>query len=144
MMIVKKRSRDVNFRERILKAYEYSCSVCGFNVRLGSNLVAIDAAHIQWHQSGGPDIEENGIALCSLHHKLFDRGVFTITNEHQLIVAEEAHGTNGFEEWLMRYHGSKIRRPIHPDYQPRDNYINWHLREVFRSPGRTTSMFYYK
>jgi putative restriction endonuclease len=143
LTVVKKRPRDAYFRERILKAYEHSCAVCGFNVRLGSNLVGIDAAHIQWHQSGGPDIEENGIALCSLHHKLFDRGVFTITNEHQLIVAEDAYGTNGFEEWLMRYHGSKIRRPIHPDYQPKDNYINWHSREVFRSPGRTTSEFYY-
>lgn len=41
----------------------------GFNVRLGHQLVGVDAAHIQWHQAGGPDTEENGIALCSLHHK---------------------------------------------------------------------------
>lgn len=79
--VQKKKIRDPDFRERILKAYEYSCSVCGFNVRLGHHLVAIDAAHIQWHQAGGPDTEENGIALCSLHHKLFDRGLFTITEE---------------------------------------------------------------
>ncbi|KAA0550407.1 HNH endonuclease [Bacillus sp. BGMRC 2118] len=24
-----------------------------------------------WHQADGPDDEENGIALCSLLHKLF-------------------------------------------------------------------------
>lgn len=132
----KKLRRDSDFRDRILRAYEYNCAVCGFNVRLGHNLVGIDAAHIQWHQAGGPDVEENGIALCSLHHKLFDRGVFTITDKRELLVAEEAHGTVGFQEWLMRFHGKRIRHPIHPLYQPKDNFLEWHIREVFRGPGR--------
>lgn len=128
--------RDPNFRDRILRAYEYSCAVCGFNVRLGNNLVGIDAAHIQWHQAGGPDVEENGISLCSLHHKLFDRGVFTITDDRKLIVAEEAHGTIGFEEWLMRFHGKRVRDPIRPLYEPKHQFLEWHVREVFRGPGR--------
>ncbi|WP_274649007.1 phosphorothioated DNA-binding restriction endonuclease [Paenibacillus humicola] len=132
----KKRKRDPGFRDRILKAYEYSCAVCGFNVRLGHNLVAIDAAHIQWHQAGGPDTEENGIALCSLHHKLFDRGVFTITGERDLLVTEQAYGTQGFEEWLMRFHGKKVRSPINPIYTTKESFISWHVREVFRGPAR--------
>ncbi|KKO54314.1 phosphorothioated DNA-binding restriction endonuclease [Paenibacillus sp. DMB20] len=136
LFVRKKRKRDPHFRDRILKAYEYSCAVCGFNVRLGHHLVAIDAAHIQWHQAGGPDREENGIALYSLHHKLFDRGVFTITGERELLVAEQAHGTHGFEEWLMRFHGKKVRSPIHPEYTPRERFIGWHIREVFRGPAR--------
>lgn len=132
----KKRLRDPYFRERILRAYEYSCAICGFNVRLGHNLVAIDAAHIQWHQAGGPDIEGNGIALCSLHHKLFDRGVFSINEDQKMVVAEAAHGSQGFDEWLMRFHGNEIKRPIRPEYQPEARYISWHVREVFRGPAR--------
>ncbi|MFF2909200.1 phosphorothioated DNA-binding restriction endonuclease [Paenibacillus sp. NPDC057934] len=131
-----RKKRDPQFRNRILTAYEYSCAVCGFNVRLGSQLVAIDAAHIQWHQAGGPDQEENGIALCTLHHKLFDRGVFTITNDRRLLVAEEAHGTRGLEEWLMRYHGTEIRSPISPLYRPKLVFLEWHVREVFKGPAR--------
>jgi len=131
-----RRRRDPEFRNRILKAYEYSCAICGFNVRLGHNLVAVDAAHIQWHQAGGPDSEENGIALCALHHKLFDRGVFTITEDRQMLVAEEAYGTQGFEEWLMKFHGREIRGPIHPTYRPQVTFIEWHRREVFRGPAR--------
>jgi putative restriction endonuclease len=137
----KTKKRDPEFRERILKAYEYSCAVCGFNVRLGHHLVAIDAAHIQWHQAGGPDTEENGIALCSLHHKLFDRGVFTITEERKLLVSEQAYGTHGFEEWLMRFHGQTVRAPISPLYIPKDRYIHWHAREVFRGPARYVSEY---
>lgn len=128
--------RNPQFRERILKAYEYKCAVCGFNVRLGNILVAVEAAHIKWHQAGGPDQEENGIAFCTMHHKLFDRGVFTLSESLQFQVAETAHGTEGFDEWLMRYHGKEIRPPQSPLYRPKDAYINWHLREVFRGPAR--------
>ena len=130
--------RNPDFRERILRAYEYRCAVCGFNVRLGETLVAVEAAHIKWHCYGGPDNEENGIALCSLHHKLFDRGAFTLDRSFTLHVAESAHGTSGFDEWLMRYHDRPIQRPQSPDYYPNDGYINWHAREVFRGPSRYT------
>lgn len=130
------RVRDPKFRDKILRAYEYSCAVCGFNVRLGNNLVGVEAAHIKWHQAGGPDREENGVALCAIHHKLFDRGVFTITDSREIVVSEEAHGTSGFTEWLMRYHGRSVRKPIHPEYIPDNAYINWHIKEVFRGPGR--------
>ncbi|WP_163103031.1 phosphorothioated DNA-binding restriction endonuclease [Peribacillus alkalitolerans] len=132
----KSKSRDPKFREKILRAYEYSCAVCGFNVRLDNNPVGIEAAHIKWHQAGGPDNEENGIALCSLHHKLFDRGVFTLTDNLEFIVAEAANGNRGFDEWLMRYHGQFIRKPINPTYYPEISFVNWHVKEVFKGPGR--------
>lgn len=131
-----KRKRDPKFRERILRAYGYSCAICGFNVRLAHTLVGVEAAHIKWHQAGGPDSENNGIALCSLHHKLFDRGVFTISDNRKMIVSQEAHGTQGFEEWLMRYHGEIIRKPIESFYSPDNAYLGWHIREVFRGPER--------
>jgi putative restriction endonuclease len=69
-----RKKRDPDFRKRVLTAYEYRCAVCGFDVRLGSVSIALDAAHIRWHQAGGPDREGNGLALCVLHHKLFDLG----------------------------------------------------------------------
>lgn len=71
-----------------------------------------------------------------MHHKLFDKGVFTLDKSLVFRVAEEAHGTCGFDEWLMRYHGQPIRRPQSPDYYPNDDYISWHVREVFRGPYR--------
>lgn len=131
-----KRIRDPQFRDRILRAYGYQCCICGFNVRLGSSLVAVEAAHIKWHQYKGPDTEENGIALCSMHHKLFDRGVFTIDQELKVLVSEDAYGNNGFDEWLMRFHGREIAAPIRPRYKPHDDFISWHVREVFKGSGR--------
>ena len=129
-------ARSPDFRDRILRAYEYSCAVCGFDVRLGTVPVALEAAHIKWHQAGGPDEERNGLALCTLHHKLFDRGVFTLSNSMSVIVSEGANGTRGFQEWVVAYHGRAIRAPQRPTYYPDENWVAWHVREVFQSPGR--------
>ena len=63
--------------------------------------VALEAAHIKWHQAGGPDEESNGLALCTMHHKLFDRGVFTLSDKMKVIVSEIANGTKGFQEWVI-------------------------------------------
>jgi putative restriction endonuclease len=126
-----RRKRDPDFRRRVLKAYEYRCAVCGFDVRLGSVSIALDAAHIRWHQAGGPDDETNGLALCVLHHKTFDLGAFTVS-DGLVLVSDQAHGTNGFHETLMAYHGGSVREPQRPDWRPGPEHLLWHGREVFK------------
>lgn len=132
---VTRRTRDPQFRQRVLEAYEYRCAVCGFDVRLGSVSIALDAAHIRWHQANGPDEETNGLALCVLHHKTFDLGVFTVS-EGVLLVSDQAHGTSGFRETLLGYHGGPIREPQRPDWQPEPKHLDWHRREVFKGAPR--------
>ena len=46
--------RNSDFRMRVLRAYEYRCCVCGFDMRLGDKLAGIEAAHIMWHTAKGP------------------------------------------------------------------------------------------
>jgi len=128
--------RDPKFRENILRAYEYRCAVCGFDIRLGLRPVALEAAHIKWRQAGGPDHEINGLALCSLHHKLFDRGAFTLSKEFEILVSDHAHGTAGFEEWLMRFHGEKLNFPQRQTNYPSEDFTRWHVREVFQGEYR--------
>jgi putative restriction endonuclease len=128
--------RDPQFRQRVLTAYEYRCAVCGFDVRLGSVSIALDAAHIRWHQADGPDREDNGLALCVLHHKTFDLGAFTVNARGVLLVSDQAHGTVGFEEALLRHHGKPVRRPQRPDWAPAQEFVGWHGREVFKGTAR--------
>lgn len=130
------RSRIPNFRENILRAYNYRCAVCGFDVKLRHQPVALEASHIKWHRAGGPDTEVNGLALCSLHHKLFDRGVFTLSAKLEVLVSEYAYGSVGFEEWLMGFHGKEINSPQRQAYRPHEDFTGWHFREVFKGPYR--------
>ena len=46
------------------------------------------AAHIKWFQARGQDVVPNGLALCSLHHKIFDLGAFTVLpGNHQIVIS---------------------------------------------------------
>jgi len=128
--------RDPNFSEKVLSAYEYKCAVCSFDIRIHNSTVGIEAAHIQWHKAHGPDTVENGIALCNLHHILFDSGIFTLDDEHRFLLSEKATGTNGFSSSLLQYHSQKLNRPIRNSYEPDHKYIDWHHKEVFKHPAR--------
>jgi len=128
--------RDPRFRQQVLTAYEQRCAICGFDVRLGGIQLGLDAAHIKWHQAGGPDVTENGIALCVLHHKLFDRGAFTISAAHAVEISEGLTGSTGFDAHLLNFHGKKMRHPQHPDHPPKHEYLDWHRRQVFQGPPR--------
>lgn len=128
--------RNAEFRERVLRAYERRCAVCGFDLRLGTVDVALEAAHIMWHQAGGPDIESNGLALCSLHHKLLDRGAFTVSDERHLLVSQDVSGSTGLEECLMRYHAQSIKKPQSADYLAAPEFLQWHRSQVFRGAAR--------
>ena len=110
--------------------------VCGFDVRLCNQPIGLEAAHIQWHQAGGPDVEHNGLALCSLHHKAFDMGAFTILPDQVLLVSERTYGRSGFDEWLLRFHGHPIRKPLRESYLPGSDFLVWHEKEVFKRPPR--------
>ena len=128
--------RDPAFREIILRAYEFRCAVCGFSSRVGQVLVGVEAAHIKWHQAGGPDKNENGVALCSLHHKLFDRGLFTITPDMRVLVSECATGSAIFKHLVLDFHGRDLSHPVRTEYAPLEAFLEWHVAEVFHPPGR--------
>jgi putative restriction endonuclease len=128
------RRRDPNFRPDVLTAYEYQCAVCGFSLKLGTVPVALEAAHIKWHQAGGPEEPSNGLALCSLHHKLFDLGAFTISEDFCL---EESNQTNSAgKNTVSDFRGHKIYLPQEPKEHPAKEWLRWHKSEVFKGKAR--------
>lgn len=128
----KRAVRDPSFRRRILEAYDYRCAICNFSVRMENTPIALEAAHIKWFQAGGPDIESNGLALCSLHHKLLDRGALGISNENKILVSEKANGHGGFQEWVLNFHDKPLLKPRNKQYAPNTEFTDWHIREVFQ------------
>ncbi|MEX2374145.1 MAG: HNH endonuclease [Dehalococcoidia bacterium] len=132
MEVVRRRKRDPGFRAAVMVAYGYRCCVCDFDARLGNAPLAIEAAHIKWHQAGGPDRVANGLGLCALHHKLLDRGAFTLGSAGEVVVSELVNGGTTTEEALFRYAGKGIRMPRRREARPDDSFIEWHRGEVFR------------
>ncbi len=132
-----RRRRDKAFRDKVLRAYEYRCCVCGFDLRLGHVPVGLEAAHIQWHNVGGPDIETNGLALCALHHKLFDLGAFTLDVPTLKVVFSEhaLAGTRGLSGELQ-HHGKDLLRPVESDALPAPQFLRWNWVNVFKREAR--------
>jgi putative restriction endonuclease len=124
-----------------LLAYNYQCAVCGLDVRLGSITIGLEAAHIKWHQANGPDNVNNGLALCSLHHKIFDLGAFTIDADLRLLVSDKVHGTARLDDVLLRHHGQVISSTTDPDHRPLTTHLDWHRKQVFKEGVRFPKAF---
>ena len=133
------RKRSADFRESILRVYSYKCAICGFDGRLGHSDLGLEAAHIKWFMAGGPDSENNGLALCVLHHKLFDRGAIGISEDSVIMVSEQVHGGRSVQEYLIDFAGKRLSSPISTNYTPDAEYVQWHFKEVFRKPSRTVA-----
>lgn len=86
------KKRDPGFRQAVLLAYEYRCAVCGYDGQLMRETVGIEAAHLRRWAADGPDEVSNALALCSIHHKLLDRGVIGITDRYSVNVSQHFIG----------------------------------------------------
>lgn len=132
-------TRDPNFRCEVLRAYEYRCAVCEFDLRLGDELLGLEAAHIKWHAAGGPDEIQNGLALCGFHHKALDRGAWGLQPDddrgYRILISSEVHGRSRALRWLRDYRGKALQFPQRKDWLPAARFVHWHRREVFRPPA---------
>lgn len=131
-----KRKRDTGFRVLVLQAYQLKCAVCRQDIRIGSESVCLEAAHIKWHQAGGPDDVNNGLCLCSTHHKLFDRGAFTINENLQILVSEHMTGSTQLEEVILRFHAKSIELTTRIEYKPAETHLRWHRDKIFKERPR--------
>jgi len=130
-----KARRDPTFRARVLLAYEFKCAVCDFQLQMDHAPLGLDAAHIKWKQVQGPDSVNNGLSLCTLHHRLFDRGAFTVNEERRVLVSGQVMG-GSLQDALMRFHGRPVQEPREPEFLAGTKHLAWHGREVFRGPAR--------
>ena len=130
------RRRDPRFRDLVLVAYEYRCAACGYDGGLGHEAVGIEAAHVRWWAANGPDELANGVALCSLHHKLFDRGAIGLTADHKVTVSSRFIGRSpAAEQLVLALVDRPLVRPQSGQSLPAAKHVSWHETQVFRGPA---------
>lgn len=131
------RRRDANFRQQVMVAYEYQCAFCGYDGWLSGAAVGLDAAHVRWWAFDGPDEVSNGLCLCALHHKLFDKGVLGITADRRITVSVHYVGrSTTARTQVTTLAGHQVAQPQNAFPTIDDHHITWHHHEVFRSPAR--------
>ena len=128
---VRRIKRDPNFRSNILRAYNYQCAICSYDLRLDETSFGLEAAHIKWKQFHGPCDVDNGMSLCALHHKAFDKGAISINSNLELLISPTLNGGSVSEMLFWQFEGKQIYLPRNEVYHPNLDYVQWHNREVF-------------
>ena len=101
--------------------------------------MALEAAHIMWHALGGPDDPNNGVLLCSIHHKAFDRGAIGLTDDCRIKVSQHLQGGPQVVHLITKLAGKALGMPIEKDMRPAEEFIDWHNSEVFKGPERPST-----
>jgi putative restriction endonuclease len=131
LSVAQGRKRDTNWRRRIVAAWDRSCAFCGYDGALHGAPVGIEAAHIRWFNFGGPDSLNNGLALCSLHHKLLDRGAIGLSSPGTIYVSDAFSANGDVGRSVYALHGLELR-PRPGTELPAAEYVLWHRQEVFK------------
>ncbi|QNI99440.1 HNH endonuclease family protein [Synechococcus sp. A15-62] len=81
LLQTKVRVRDSGFREAVFALHGTTCLCCDFSIKS-----VLEAAHIVPVSEQGSDEPRNGIPLCPTHHSAFDKHLFCIDPQTNLIV----------------------------------------------------------
>lgn len=129
-------SRDATtesgFREAVLNAYGNSCALTGYSLNFGEAYPGLEAAHLCWPQVGGNDTVSNGIAMTTLHRKLFHLGLFTIGADYEIQVSNQIRESGRASLNLRKLNGRSITLPDNPNDYPSQRNLMWHAKWVFR------------
>ncbi|MGW0706417.1 phosphorothioated DNA-binding restriction endonuclease [Streptomyces sp. NPDC002643] len=136
-----RRKRDPRMRELVLTAYEYRCAFCGYDGRIGAVSVGLEAAHVRWWAFDGPDEVENGLCLCSLHHKLFDKGVLGVGDGRRVLVSQRFVGhSDAARAQVLALAGRPLLGPQAGAPSVAPAHRDWHISQVFHGAPRPAAV----
>lgn len=128
-------SRDVNFKRKVLSAYENRCAVTRYQLKL------IDAAHIlPVAIEGSSDHVSNGLALSPTMHRAFDYGLIYLDEGLNIKINDvsatelETLGLHGGVDSFRRLMDRRIHLPSDNSQWPNVSFIR-NANKCRRIPG---------
>lgn len=135
----KERGREGRFRNTVIPAYDFTCALTGYRVSTMRESI-VDAAHIHQFGRGGGNDPRNGIALCKNAHWLFDRGLWSLTDDYRVIVTKDDFLESGPEAFQLRKMVDKvIGLPRQEHLRPDPRYLAWHREHVLDPQHKSAS-----
>jgi hypothetical protein len=127
---VNRLKRDAAFRDVILSNYGCSCAVTGLRFRHGIHIEA-EAAHIIGKDASGPDDPRNGLALSRTAHWAFDHGLFTLSDDYEVLIHDHARDGDQRLKSIFETEGKRILLPNEAFYRPHPSALAWHRQHRF-------------
>jgi putative restriction endonuclease len=129
---VRRTLRDAAFKNRVLTCYSHRCAMCDFQLDL------VEAAHIvPVAEPTSTDETSNGIALCILHHRAYDKVLVSVGDNYRVLSSNaeqnrlrEIGHDGGIRKFLTALRPLIHLPPAVPD-RPNVNYLR-RSREIRR------------
>jgi putative restriction endonuclease len=125
--------REARFRLRVMAAYSYTCALSRYRLTTITGKSIVDAAHIHQFADSRNNDPRNGLALTKNAHWLFDNGLWALTDDYKVIVAQGEFAEAGDNHHLLSaYHGQTILLPSDRTQWPNPIHVAWHRNKEFK------------
>lgn len=114
--LARTRVHQGRFRARVIPAYRNRCAICRLQ-----ELRLLDAAHIVGDlEELGEPVVSNGVSLCSIHHRAFDKNLVGISPDYSVQVSRRLldEDDGPMLELLKGFHGREIEVPSRQVLRP--------------------------
>ncbi len=127
--VVKVRRGQRFFRDAVLASYQNQCCVCGTPIP-----ELLNASHIiPWADEESTRLNPtNGLCLCALHDRGFDRGLMTVSPDYEIIISSNIHRhlpQQALEYGFIIYEHSQINLPT--KFLPEKAFLEAHNNRYF-------------
>ena len=128
--VVKTRLVQSFFRNTVLCSYSYECAICTIDLK-----ELLVASHIiPWsHNEKLRANPKNGILLCNLHDKAFDKGLITINSDFKIMLGTrifDKQDNKMIKDAFLRYNNQMMSFPKR--FKPEQEYLEYHRDKIYQ------------
>ncbi|HLN99965.1 MAG TPA: HNH endonuclease [Pyrinomonadaceae bacterium] len=125
----RERGREARFRLTVIPAYNYTCALTRYRLVTVDSGSIVEAAHIHQFADSRNNHPRNGIALCKNAHWMFDEGLWSLDDDHRVMVNRKRFDESGANELLLSLKvNTRIHLPADPSYWPDKTHLAWHRK----------------
>jgi putative restriction endonuclease len=121
--------RDRAFKFAVRAAYDNCCAFTGLRLINGGGRPEVEAAHIRPVADDGPDTVRNGLALSGTAHWMFDRGLVSIGDGYEILIAKNRVPENALR---LLNETRTVNLPKDPTLHPNAHYLRFHRDTIFK------------
>jgi putative restriction endonuclease len=124
---VNRRTKQSVFSNVVKANYRGQCALC----KLSTKALLVGSHIIPWSKNKNTRLDPaNGISLCVLHDKLFDKGYFTLDSTLRVKKTNAKLSDQALEDILSGLNGQKLAKSLMP---PKEEYLIYHREHIFES-----------
>jgi putative restriction endonuclease len=127
---VAKSKRDAVFRKIVISKYRntYAITRSAFAYR---GISEAQAPHTISKEVNSSDDPRNGIAMSHTSHWAFDRGIFAISDQYEILAHPRTRDAYHQDLRILEPGGARILSPDDELVKPHKDALRWHKDEVY-------------